>query len=209
MFKKGLYVFGAVILILFAVVIFFPVTGTADMSDELTTPFLKPIHNKLDSILDKLNNMSNKLDNMPTTTWTQKLPAAERFELVLDGAAVLDKETGLVWEKSPSSQAKNWDAAVGLCYILELGGRKGWRLPTIEQLASLVDTSQSSPALPAGHPFTGVLQGWPLYWSATTAAYDKTLALMVVFDTGYVGLYEKDYNFYSWCVRGGQGYDGQ
>ena len=31
--------------------------------------------------------------------WSQKLEASKRFEVVLDGGAVLDKETGLVWEK--------------------------------------------------------------------------------------------------------------
>ena len=36
------------------------------------------------------------LDEIPPT-WSQKLPAAQRFVLVLDGAGVLDKETGLVW----------------------------------------------------------------------------------------------------------------
>jgi hypothetical protein len=36
------------------------------------------------------------LDEIPPT-WSQKLPAAQRFQRVLDAEAVLDKETGLVW----------------------------------------------------------------------------------------------------------------
>ena len=32
-------------------------------------------------------------------SWYQKLSASKRFSVVLDGAAVLDKETGLVWKK--------------------------------------------------------------------------------------------------------------
>ena len=47
------------------------------------------------------------LDEIPPT-WSQKLPAAQRFVIVLDGAAVLDKETGLVWEKSPDTTERDW-----------------------------------------------------------------------------------------------------
>ena len=38
------------------------------------------------------------MDQIPPT-WSQILPSSERFELVLGGEAVLDKETGLVWAK--------------------------------------------------------------------------------------------------------------
>jgi hypothetical protein len=36
-------------------------------------------------------------------TWSQTLPTADRFVLVMGGAGVLDKETGLVWEQSPDN----------------------------------------------------------------------------------------------------------
>ena len=45
-----------------------------------------------------------------TPTWDQVLPAAQRFKLVMPtaanpaGEAVLDKETGLVWEQRPGIQ---------------------------------------------------------------------------------------------------------
>lgn len=32
-------------------------------------------------------------------TWSNKMEASKRFLIALDGEAVLDKETGLVWEK--------------------------------------------------------------------------------------------------------------
>src|SRR3972149_10444596 len=53
---------------------------------------------------------------------------------------VLDKETGLVWERNPYSIPQSWYAAHYIC-IAETyySGRGGWRLPTIQELASLVD----------------------------------------------------------------------
>jgi hypothetical protein len=154
------------------------------------------------------------LDQIPPT-WSQKLPAAERFVLVLDGAAVLDKETGLVWEKSPSAVPRSWYDAIKYCYNTSIGGRMGWHLSTVEQLASLVDTSVGgTPKLPAGHPFIGVQSTW--YWSATTefatphSTYcpEGICAWVVGFQNGQVldggG---KSGAYYMWCVRGGQSYD--
>jgi hypothetical protein len=38
--------------------------------------------------------------------WSQVLPASERFELIFDGEAALDTETGLIWEQSPDTEKK-------------------------------------------------------------------------------------------------------
>ena len=154
------------------------------------------------------------LDEIPPT-WSQILPAddgdsvgcgSSRFDCVLGGAAVLDKETGLVWEQSPDTTTRTWlDAISSHCYTNEVGDRKGWRLPTVEELASLVDTAQSSPSLPSGHPFSNVQSSW--YWSATTNAGNTTVAWVVHFSGGSVGGGFKTSNGSVWCVRGGQGHD--
>ncbi len=146
------------------------------------------------------------LDQIPPT-WSQDLPAAKRFELVLGGTGVLDKETGLVWEQSPSG-IFDWYSAATYCLEKTVANKKGWRLPTVEELASLVDPSVASPGptLPSGHPFSNV---YSTFWSATTlqTGYGTTV-YVVEFFNGNVGVAPKSSQGYTWCVRGGQGYDG-
>ena len=190
MCKKARFIIGAAFMMGMSMVMFFPVLRNADSSSVPTPPML-------DEVLSNLDNIA--------PAWSQKLPAAKRFVLVLDGEAVLDKETGLVWERSVSAPSSNWYNAVLTCLNLEVGGRKGWHLPTIEQLASLVDTSVAgSPKLPAGHPFTGFLSSY--YWSATIDAFVIQYAWGVSFYNGLVSRSDKTNVFSVWCVRGGQSY---
>jgi len=164
------------------------------------------VQTTVNSVETKVDNVKSKLDLIPPA-WSQILPAADRFQLVMGGAAVLDRETGLVWEKSPSTSTFSWLAALFHCYAdLEVGGRRGWRPPTIEELASLVDPTQSDPALPTGHPFTpaSALTN-QTYWSATTNHGLAGEALFVFLGAGHVGSFFKSNTVFVWCVRGGQG----
>jgi len=126
---------------------------------------------------------------------------SSRFDCVLNGNAVLDKETGFVWEKSPSTTTSVWTGAISDCYTREVENRKGWRLPTVDELTSLVDNSQSSPALPVGHPFLNVKSSW--YWSANTSVPSTTFAWFVDFRVGFVSFNVKTNDSLVWCVRGG------
>ena len=89
----------------------------------------------------------------PLKTGTRVLPAARRFT-VLDsygGQAVRDNETGLVWEKAlTGGNGILWSTASYACIEKKIGGRKAWRLPSIAELLSLIDTNQANPALPPG-----------------------------------------------------------
>ena len=136
--------------------------------------------------------------------WDKNLPAAQRFVVLaaFNNDAVRDNETGLVWEKSPQTATHEWSDARFACISKTVGNRKGWRLPSIPELTSLVDPSVSpGPTLPAGHPFTNVPSAD--YWSATTNAVNPSSAWDVGFNNGNVFTDGKPSIFRVWCVRGG------
>ena len=112
--------------------------------------------------------------------------------------AGLDKETRLVWQKH-LGPAMDWASAIGHCYDVTAGGRKGWRLPTMEELSSLVDPNHEYPALPLGHPFTNLQI---FYWSSTTIAANATQAWYAHFYQGSTNFRDKTSGAYVWCVRG-------
>jgi len=142
--------------------------------------------------------------NLPTAE--QNAPADDRFVVLSDwnSEAVLDRKTDLVWERSPNVSFTNWSGAQNRCENLLLGKHKGWRLPTIFELATLVDPNVPSPGptLPAGHPFTVASS---FYWSATTDITNNANAWGVGFNIGDVGSGVKSAIDYVWCVRDGEG----
>jgi hypothetical protein len=144
------------------------------------------------------------LDEIPPT-WSQKLDSSQRFTLVLGGEAVLDKETGLVWERTPDSIKRDWFFAGNDCYKKTVGGRKGWRLPAVEELASLIDPNQSNPALPIGHPFQNLYYGPVDYYCSNTAyVFDSTYAYNLSIGNGNIVAGVKTSMCYVWAVRTGQ-----
>lgn len=152
----------------------------------------------------------------PFPAWDNQINSPGRFKVLdeFDGRAVFDKETGLVWQRSPSKSAFDWFEAHALCNnAVVIGNRLGWRLPTIQELASVVDPTEVGPSLPPGHPFLNVQSPDPqapsVYWSATTNAADPGLAWGVFFHFGGLTRTPKAGEHFVWCVRGGQGVDAQ
>lgn len=155
----------------------------------------------------------------PVPTWDKVIENPTRFKILADfaGQAVLDRETGLVWQRSPSTISLNWNGALNQCYSVTVGsvptgrnqsaGRKGWRLPTVEELASLIDPGQFAPVLGAGHPFTDVQL--TSYWTITSGESGSHSAFVVDLANGGALASDKSAGAYVWCVRGGHGHNGQ
>lgn len=117
-----------------------------------------------------------------------------RFKDNRDGT-VTDTLTGLIWTKNANIAGKAMTHIDALEYIKELNSKKmlgynDWRLPTIEELGSLIvkdrtgfpsvpldrgrapfleasDALRGNPpnAIPKGHPFVNIAPYW--YWTST------------------------------------------
>jgi hypothetical protein len=143
-------------------------------------------------------------------SWDRKIAPVNRFVVLTNwnSEAVLDKETGLVWEQSPQTATATWinSNARLTCANKTVGNRKGWRLPSFPELASVIDPSVTpGPTLPAGHPFTNVLSS--NYWSASANAEGSLDAWYVGFSIGHVSFTSKNGGLHVWCVRGGMNAD--
>jgi hypothetical protein len=153
----------------------------------------------------------------PVPSWDQTLPAKTRFTLVLpvEGfgpQAVLDLETGLVWQRVPAN-ALAFDSAQAqsFCRTENTGSRMGWRLPTVEELSSLLDSAHPSAdsGLPEGHPFD-LRDITPTFWSASVDDLNPANGYAVAFVVPQpsipgVRVFPKERTLRPWCVRGGLG----
>jgi hypothetical protein len=133
-------------------------------------------------------------------------PATKRFVILsaFTNDAVLDKETDLVWGKSPETASARWSEARRTCIEKNIGGQKGWRLPSLQELASLVDPSVAPPglALPPGHPFLAVRSA--VYWSATRVGEDPRGSWGVHFGLGGGATFINwAHSVQVWCVHDG------
>ncbi|WP_280155387.1 DUF1566 domain-containing protein [Piscinibacter sp. XHJ-5] len=159
-----------------------------------------------------------------TQNWDKVLPSetgagcpnwSTRFTCVMNNSAVRDNETGLVWTHPLHWQGQpwpmSWHHAKLECANLAVGNRKGWRLPSVTELASLIDMSNPAEVkLPANRPF--IYQQTPqghAYWTSTPLKQplsDLAPEVYVVgFQGGWVATIDATYfQGLVWCVRGGQ-----
>ncbi len=103
-------------------------------------------------------------------SWDKRIDnAGARFQELsdFDGEAVLDKETGLVWERVPSPDVLSWAFVDNKCLARFTGQRLGWRGARIEELLSLMDPLNNlTGKLPTGHPFD--IGESRTFWSSST-----------------------------------------
>jgi hypothetical protein len=116
-----------------------------------------------------------------------------------NNGTITQTANGLVWQRQDDGLWRDWVHAGAYCTGLVLADYRGWRLPTIEELKGIVDTSYT----PKINPMFRNTQP-SLYWSSTPLVSVTTYAWSVNFNDGLVYDYNKSLTHYVRCVRLGQ-----
>lgn len=125
---------------------------------------------------------------------------------------ITDLNTSLMWQKCTNGQtgldcasgsvtAMNWSTALNTCNSLSLGSKSAgqWRLPSIQELATIVSTSTNSPAILTTF-FPGTSSATLGYYSSTSYINFPTYAWLIKFGDGTVDATQKTNSSYVRCV---------
>jgi len=115
---------------------------------------------------------------------------------IADGL-VTDPATGLTWQRATSSATMTATEATAYCAGLNLGGY-AWRLPSVKELATLVDEDRVSPAIDVSAFPDTAPDVW--YWSSTVAAPDPTERWALNYNDGFTDYRSSSSTSYVRCV---------
>jgi hypothetical protein len=109
----------------------------------------------------------------------------------------IDNSTNLVWQDNRSAKIvkKDWKYAKQYCKNLILDRENDWRLPTIQELQTIVD---SKTKVKVGMQNIAYDDG---YWSISEDTTDKANAWRIDFNDGDKYTFDKSYKTYVRCVR--------
>jgi len=115
----------------------------------------------------------------------------------IESGTVVDSKTNLNWEQTLASARYAWSDAATYCSSLPLGGG-GWRLPSENELQTLVDESRMSPAIdPTSFPDTP----GDFFWTSSAVPSFSNFAWAITFNDGATTLLDATEPEWVRCVR--------
>lgn len=105
----------------------------------------------------------------------------------------------LMWHRATSPDRLNFKDAEAYCKAMTTSGHTDWRLPTIQELLSLVDYTRHDPAIDVAQ-FPDTKSNW--YWSSSPyASSPAACAWFVDFSYGGADRYYRDHTAFVRAVR--------
>lgn len=144
----------------------------------------KPVDVKISINIEKISKKTNK-------------SSADNFKKSAD--VVVDKVRKLEWQDDASvvEVKKNWMDAQAYCKTLSLDGKNDWRLPSYDELISIVDyTKHTLAVMPA---FEHVVSEY--YWSSNIDVENKENVKSIYFGNGCPDGKSKKNLYFVRCVR--------
>jgi hypothetical protein len=132
----------------------------------------------------------------PSTSGT---PHSQSYEIPTPDA-VVDRVTGLMWQRNLDGKSYRWSEAAAYCGCLGLGGVDDWRLPTRIELVSIVDFTQANPAIDK-NAFPSTPGDY--FWTSSAVAGGSPTAWYVYFFDGNTHNMDVTKANRVRCVRGG------
>jgi hypothetical protein len=83
--------------------------------------------------------------------------------IIHDNGTVTDTRTGLMWKQDDEVTQLPWIDAIAYARTVNFAGYTDWRVPTIDELASIIDESYK----PTIDPVAFYSRAVPAYWSST------------------------------------------
>lgn len=112
---------------------------------------------------------------------------------------VKDPVHNLFWTYTASEQSLSWQEALEHCQKLNYNGVHGWRLPSVNELATILDYSISKPA--SSFPSLEESSS-PIFWTSTSYQQNIGTAWRISSSTGEVGASDKvDFIYKVLCVK--------
>lgn len=125
---------------------------------------------------------------------------------------VTDKQTGLMWRRCSEGQSgiacsgtasmQSWQVALTTAANSSFAGYSDWRLPSVKELQSLVETGCYGPSINSFRFPSTEERGD--FWTSSTVASNTSSAWLISLYHGYVGFVAKSQPLGVWLVRAGQ-----
>jgi len=115
-----------------------------------------------------------------------------------DGTTIANDKT-LCWEKISQISVSNWNEASNYCENLNLSEKDDWRLPTIQELANIIETNKTGLKINET-VFPNTFE--KNYWSSSVYNNNQNMHWFAHFSTGFQG-YGYNYNsgYAVRCIR--------